>query len=115
MLTYEELFRSFKKGLRNGKWRKLDRVERAFYRASLGFSKIKGKIVNSTILEHLSNILQKLLETPGMRIIKRGVERAMEMLEKYEQERVFVWAPLLKKWLTEKSYIEWLGTFGQYG
>ena len=51
MLTYFELIRSFKKGIRNGNWRRLDRVEKAFYRASLCFSRVKGKIVDSKLVE----------------------------------------------------------------
>jgi len=111
MLKYSELISSFKKGLRNGNWRKLEGIERAFFRASLSVSRIKGKIVNPVLLEQLSRILQKLLETPGMIILRKGVERAMEMIERYEREGVFRWAPELRKWLMEKSYIEWLGSF----
>ena len=115
MLTYAELLTSLKKGVRNGNWRKLDRVERAFYRASLCFARIRGRIVNSRLVELLSSILERLLETPRMRIMRRGVERAAEMLEKYEKAGVFKWAPMLRKWLAEKEYIEWLGTFTQWG
>ena len=115
MLEYSELLSSFKKGFRNGNWKKLDRVEKALYRASLWYARVKGKIVNQKLVELLSGILERLLETPRMRILKRGVERAAEMLERYEQNGVFKWAPQLRKWLTEMGYIEWLGMFGPYG
>jgi len=52
--------------------------------------------VNSKLVEHLSNILEKLLETPGMRIMRRGGERALEMVEKYEEAGGFRWAPSSK-------------------
>jgi len=35
MFTHEELLRAFRKGLRNGNWRKLRKVEKALYRAAL--------------------------------------------------------------------------------
>jgi hypothetical protein len=32
------------------------------------------------------------------------------MLEKGEENGVFVWAPSLKKWLKDPDYVFWLGT-----
>jgi len=115
MLVYNELLSSFRKGFRNGNWKKLDRIEQALYRASLWYAKVKGKIVNQKLVELLSSILERLLETPKMKLQKKGVKRATEMLARYEQSGVFRWAPQLKKWLTEKDYIEWLGTFSLWG
>ncbi len=46
----------------------------------------------------------------GMRIFKRGLKKAVAMLEKGEEKGVFVWAPSLKKWLKDPDYISWLGT-----
>ena len=46
----------------------------------------------------------------GMRIFKRGFEKALEMLEKGEGKGVFAWAPQLKHWLKDPDYIFWLGT-----
>ena len=49
-------------------------------------------------------------------MLKRGLERAKEMMQKYEEEGVFEWAPSLRRWLNDKddkndkNYIVWLGT-----
>ena len=45
----------------------------------------------------------RLKETKGMRIFKRGFERAAETLEKGEEnfEGVFIWAPRVKDWLKD--------------
>ena len=45
-------------------------------------------------------------------LIKGGFEKAVEMLEKGEEnfKGVFVWAPRLKEWLKDPDYIFWLGT-----
>ncbi len=98
-LSYEELFANFKKGLRNGNWRKLHRKEKALYRAALAYMKPKKSgemardIVNRMIVEKLSILIEKLLETPGMRVFKRGFEKAVALLQKYEENDVFSWAP----------------------
>jgi len=36
--------------------------------------------------------------------------RAAEMLERGEEKGVFSWAPRLKDWLKDPSYVFWLGT-----
>ena len=53
---------------------------------------------------------ERLKETKGLRIFKKGFEKAIEMLEKYEEKGVFVWAPSLKNWGRDVDYIFWLGT-----
>jgi hypothetical protein len=40
MFTHEELLRDFRKGLRNGNWRKLSRLEKALFMASLWYSRV---------------------------------------------------------------------------
>lgn len=108
-ITYEELLASFKKGLRNGNWRKRNFLDKALFRASLWYAKHRGSIVNTSLVEKLSALIEKLKETKGMRIFKRGFKKAIEMLDKGE-EVVFTWAPQLKHWLRDHDYIFWLGT-----
>ena len=43
-------------------------------------------------------------------LIKRGFKKAVEMLEKGEENGVFAWAPSLKRWLKDPDYVFWLGT-----
>ena len=109
-LTYKELLTNFKKGLRNGNWRKLRFLDKALYRAAIGYAKHSGSIVNGLLVEKLLGLIEKLKETKGMRIFKRGFERAAEMLEKGEEKGVFVWAPSLKRWPKDLDYVFWLGT-----
>jgi len=111
-ITYEELFTGFKKGLRNGNWRKLRFMDKALYRAAMWYAK-RRCIVNGELMEKLLGFIEKLKETKGMRIFKRGFEKAVEMLEKGEEKGVFAWAPSLKKWLKDPDYIFWLGTVRQ--
>ena len=107
-ITYEELLASFKKGLRNGNWRKQNHLDKALVRASLWYAKHRGSIVNTALAEKLSALIEKLKETKGVRIFKRDLKKAAEMLDKGEEE-VFRWAPQLKDWLRDPNYIFWLG------
>ena len=109
VITYAELLASFRKGLRNGNWRKRNFMDKALFRASLWYAKHRGSIVNTALVEKLLGIVERLKETKGMRIFKRGLKKAVELLEKSE-EGVFTWAPQLKYWLKDPDYIFWLGT-----
>lgn len=110
MYTHNELLSSFKKSFRNGNWKKLSSIEKGLYRASLAYARFKGKIVNSDLRAQLSIIIDKILSSPGMKILERGYERASILMQRYEEEGVFNWAPQLRKWLKNPDYIGWLGT-----
>jgi len=110
MLRQEELLTGFKKGLRNGNWRRLSRLEKALHMTSLWYVKSRRSIVNATLVEKLLALIGKLKETKGIRIFKRGSEKAVELFNKYEERGVFTWAPQLKRWLRDPDYIFWLGT-----
>ena len=77
--SYTELLNLFRKGLRNGGWRRLDRLEKAFYRATLWYAKVKGEILNSKIISMLLGIAEKLRETLNVKIFRVGLERAGKM------------------------------------
>ncbi|MDI6810876.1 MAG: hypothetical protein QMD80_04260 [archaeon] len=109
-ITYKELLTNFKKGLRNGNWRRLNFLEKALYRAAMWYAKCSGSIVNGMLVTKLLGFIESLKETKGMRIFKMGFEKAVEMLEEGGEKGVFVWAPRLKEWLRDPDYIFWLGT-----
>ena len=54
-------------------------------------------------------LVERLKETIGMRIFKRGFDKASEMLKRGERSEVFVWAPRLKDWLKDPDYVFWWG------
>ncbi len=107
-ITYTELNAPFRKGLRNGNWRKLRYLDKALYRAAMWYAK-RRCIVNEKLVEKLLGLIERLKETKGMRIFKKGFEIAAELLQKGEESGVFVWAPGLKGWLRDPDYIFWLG------
>jgi hypothetical protein len=109
-LRYEDLIKSFRKGLRNSNWKRLSRMQQGFYRAAMWYAKRTGKIVNGMMVEKLSALIERLLDSPGARVFRKGFEKAVELLQKSEENGVFVWAPRLKHWLKDPDYIFWLGT-----
>ena len=88
-ITYADLFASFKKGLRNGNWKWIKPLHKALFRASLWYAKCCGSIVNAALVGKLLALIEKLKETKGMKIFKRGFEKAVELLHKYEEKGVF--------------------------
>ena len=109
MFTYKELLTGFRKGLRNGNWRKLSRLEKALYRASLWYSRGQA-IINEMLVSKLSSLVERLKETKGARIFKRGYEKAVALLNNGED--IFAWAPSLREWLKDPDFVFWLGTGG---
>lgn len=114
-ITYEELRAGFKKGLRSRNWKKLRAIDKALYRAAMWYAKRSGSIVNAALVEKLFVLVEKLKETKGMRVFRRGVKKAAKLLEEGEGAEVFVWAPQLKQWLRDPDYIFWLGAVKKKG
>ena len=110
MFIYKELLTSFRKGLRNGNWRKLSRLEQALVRASLWYSRVQGAIINEMLVRMLSVLVDKLRETKGARVFKRGFKKAVALLNKGKE--IFAWAPSLREWLKDADYVFWLGAGG---
>jgi len=103
-ITYADLNATFRKGLRNGNWIKLRFLDKALYRASLWYAKHRC-IINEMLVEKLLELAARLKETKGIRIFKRGFEKAVAMLDRGEEKGVFIGAPRLKDWLKDPDYI----------
>ena len=97
-ITYAALIGGSRKGMRNGNWRKLRFLDKALYRAAMWYAKRGRSIVNGLLVEKLLWVIEKLKETKGMRIFKRGLKKAVALLKDCEENGVFVWAPSLKRW-----------------
>jgi len=50
-ITYAGLNATFRKGLRNGNWRRLRFLDKALFRAAMGYAKRGGSIVNEKLVE----------------------------------------------------------------
>lgn len=109
VLSYGDLLNILRKACRNGNWRRLKGVEKALFKATLQLARLRGRIVNPTLLESVKNIVEKLLQTPATRILQLGRERASRLLQHYRVNGVFKWAPSVKSWLKDPDYLLWLG------
>jgi len=72
-------------------------------------SRLRGKIVNPSLVERVKSIILKLVQTPVARILQLGREQASRLMELYSRNGVFEWAPSVKQWLKDSKYLLWLG------
>ena len=100
-ITYRFLREAMRKGLRNGNWRQLSGIERAFYMASLCYARIRS-IISASIAEKLLALVEILYETPASRIFKQGFEKALRILSAGVKNP-------LREWLKDPEFIFWLG------
>ncbi|MGQ9513818.1 MAG: hypothetical protein ACUVTL_02015 [Thermoproteota archaeon] len=108
-LSYNCLFSLWKKGFRNGNWKKLSKIEKALYMASLSLAKMRRRLVNSRLILELRGIIGKLRETAGNKLMLRAYQRAMKLYERFSATGLFEWAPQVRSWFNDPSYILWLG------
>jgi len=108
-VTSEDLFATWRKGQRTGRWRRLRFLDRALYKASLQYLRHGGRILNESLLAKLERLVEQLTETRGQRILKRGVAKAAALLSGIENG-ISGWLLQLKAWLKDPDYIFWLGT-----
>jgi hypothetical protein len=105
--NYADLQAYWRKGLRNGNWRKLNPLKKGLYMAARWYVRGKGEILSGRLIAMLGDIIGKLVETVKDRIFRVGLAKAEDMGRGYE--KVFKWAPELRKWLKDPDYIFWLG------
>ena len=105
--SYTDLQRHWRKGLRNGNWRKLNPLKKGLYMAARWYARGKGYILSGRLIAMLEDIIGKLVETVKVRIFQVGLAKAEDMEREYE--KVFNWAPELREWLKDSDYIFWLG------
>jgi len=108
-LSYHSLSSFWKKGFRNGNWKKLSKIEKALYIASLSLARMRGKIVNSRLILELQKIIGKLRETAGGRLMMGAYQRAMKLYERFLTIGLFEWAPQVRAWFNDPSYVLWIG------
>ena len=106
---YEGMRRLQLQGFRNGCWRRLSGVERAFFRASMWYARVRGRIVSARVVGLLCGILERLRRSVGSRLYGAGELRVRELSLAFAGKNVFGWCPRLEGWLREDRYILYLG------
>ncbi|MEM3679352.1 MAG: hypothetical protein QXU47_05855 [Candidatus Bathyarchaeia archaeon] len=105
MIGYYELKLCWVKGVRNGNLRRLTSLQKSYYRACLIFARRVGRIVSVFVVSRLKAIMNVLVESPKASALEAGLKRVYEILS----SRVLKWAPQVKEWLREESFILYLG------
>lgn len=108
-MHYAELLRYYRRGLRNGNWTHLSSREKSLYRAVLCYTKVQTRIVNARLRALVIRIMEKLRETPGLRILKAGKEAARQLIRALSQTASSPWSSRLIEWLEDRDYVFWLG------
>jgi hypothetical protein len=75
--------------------------------AARWYARGKGEILSGRLVAMLVDIIGKLVETVKVRIIRVGLAKAEDM--ERGGEKVFKWAPELRKLLKDPDYILWVG------
>lgn len=60
------------KAYRNGNWRTFEGVKQAFFEASLQLAKLRGRIVNPSLVKAVKTIISKLIQTSLVVILQLG-------------------------------------------
>ena len=107
-LMYMELNQYWVKGKRNGRLRFLSDVERGFYGACMLFARLKGAITSPKLISMLSVIIEKL-KPLRIKALEVGRRRAEELKALFKRSGVFKWAPRIREWLRDESYVLYLG------
>ena len=82
-------------------------IERSLYIAALCYTR-KMPIVRERLVDKLRIILYKLIDTPALRVFRRGLTKSLEFIANIAS--LPEWMSPLKKWLKDPDYIFWLGT-----
>lgn len=107
--SYGDFLRIRLKALRNGGWRRLDGFEKALFNASMQLARIRGRIVNPSLVEAVKNVVLKIVQPPLVIITRLSREQAGKLLQLYKRKGVFQWAPVVKNWFKDPGYLLWLG------
>jgi hypothetical protein len=97
----------WRKGQRNGVLARLGHIKRGLFSAALEYSRMTGKIINPKLLEIIEGVADRIRNSIGRKIFRRGLDRARDLLNNAKVMRAF---SVIRRWVNEGSYIFWLGT-----
>jgi len=107
--SFEELKGFKEKAHRNGNWRKLSFDEKVMYKAALALAKLRGKIVNLNLVQRIKEIVEKLLESPRVKLISLGKKVLIEKLKIYMKSKQFYLARTLFSLRNDANFLIYLG------
>lgn len=109
-IAYSSLKRLRRRGLKSGGWARLEIAEKGLFRCALWIAKVRGRITNTRLMVQVMHVALRMLESFRNRIGKVGMRRASLMHEEYARPGgVFSWAPRVREWLQDASFVWYLG------
>jgi len=108
-LSYEDLKACHLRGMRNGNWFLLDRVQRGFYRACMVYTRLSRPIRNPRLVGFLGDLMEKMRSSRKIRALRTAAKEVERIMPICFNAGVFNWVPQLLRWLQEEQYLEWLG------
>jgi hypothetical protein len=105
-VTSEDLLATLRKGQRTGTWRKMHLLDKALVKASLHYLRHGGRISNESLLVKLERVIEQLQETRGNRILKRRLTKAVDILNRLDEESLFISTSGLKQGLKIQEIFE---------
>ncbi|MBO3801980.1 MAG: hypothetical protein QW342_07025 [Thermoproteota archaeon] len=107
--SYKELLEIRKKSYRNGNWKKLSLEEKAMYKAALALAKLRGRIVNFNLVQRVKEIVEELLESPRVKLMRFGRKVLIEKLKIYVKSKQFELAKTLFFLRNDVNFLMYLG------
>ena len=112
-ITHHCLVSFRRRGLRNGNWGRLNVADKALFRCAFWVAEVRGKISSTRLMVQVLKVALKLVEGVRTAIMKVGRRRTGQMFETYEKPPgVFGWAPQVRDWLNDSTFIRYLGALG---
>jgi hypothetical protein len=105
-VDYFELKGVWVKAYRNGNVRRLNPIQRGFFRACLTYTKLNSVIFNKTVLGMLRRLIEVLTTTPRREALKQGFEKAKSLVKNSLLIRMF---PKVLDWVKNLEYVMYLG------
>ncbi|MBC7121090.1 MAG: hypothetical protein H5T33_05915 [Candidatus Methanosuratus sp.] len=105
-IGYPDLLMLWKKGARNGSIRRLSSLKKGLFRCALEYCRRLGPISNPRLVGMIEGIADRIRNTVGQRIWRRGLDLAHQWLG----GKVASIFPQVRRWLCEDPFLFWLGT-----
>jgi hypothetical protein len=113
-LTFDTLCALRRREVRRGSWMRLSSTEKALFRCALWIAQVRKRIVNEILVAQVLEIVRHLFDSIQNRMVVAGEKRAKLMWDWYGKPHgVFDWAPQVKEWLHDATYVSYLGMNSQ--
>ena len=106
-ISHAELLSLWKRGMRNGAFRRMPLLKRGLFSAALEYTRTVGTIVNQKLIGMIMALADRIGKSLGRRIFLHGLGRASGFIQNGSMMRAF---SAVRKWINEDSFVFWLGT-----